>query len=68
VAPNQTKFRTSNQYVSALPERKPYFEDLSIDSPAPDYPVSLSFADYLAARDPAMDVVSRLAAAKTARP
>jgi len=41
------------------PDRKPYFEDLSIDSLAPDYPVSLTFADYMAGRDPAMDIVLR---------
>lgn len=42
------------------PGRKPYFEDLSIDSLAPDYPVSVSFADYAAGRDPAMAMISRL--------
>ena len=42
------------------PERKPYFEDLSIDSLALDDPVSPTFADYMAGRDPAMDVVSRM--------
>ena len=47
------------------PDRKPYFEDLSIDSLAPNYPASPTFADYLAGRDPAMDVVSRRAADKT---
>jgi hypothetical protein len=41
------------------PDRKPYFEDLSIDSLEPDYPVSPSFADYAAGRDPAMDIVLR---------
>jgi hypothetical protein len=41
------------------PDRKPYFEDLSIDSLAPDYSVSPSFADYAAGRDPAMDMVLR---------
>ncbi len=48
-------------------DRKPYFEDLSIDSLAPEYPTSQTFEDYLAGRDPAMDVVSRLAAAKAGR-
>jgi hypothetical protein len=46
------------------PERKPYFEDLSIDSLAPDYPVNPTFADYMAGRDPAMDVGSRTPAQK----
>ncbi len=41
------------------PDRKPYFEELSIDSLAPDDPVIPSFADYAAGRDPAMDIVLR---------
>jgi len=41
------------------PDRKPYFEELSIDSLAPDCPVSPSFVDYAAGRDPAMDIVLR---------
>jgi hypothetical protein len=41
------------------PDRKPYFEDLSIDSLEPDYPVSPSFADYAAGRDSAMEIVLR---------
>ncbi len=41
------------------PDRKPYFEDLSIDSLAPDYPVSPTFEDYVTGRDSAMDVVLR---------
>ena len=49
------------------PDRKPYFEELSIDSLAPDYPASPSFADYIAGRDPAMDVVSRLGRARAGR-
>jgi hypothetical protein len=41
------------------PDRKPYFEELSIDSLAPDDPVRPSFVDYAAGRDPAMDIVLR---------
>jgi len=41
------------------PDRKPYFEELSIDSLEPDYPVSPSFADYAAGHDPAMGMVLR---------
>ena len=39
------------------PDRKPYFEELSIDSLAPDDPVRPSFVDYAAGRDPAMGIV-----------
>jgi hypothetical protein len=42
------------------PDRKPYFEDLSIDSLAPDHVASPSFREYLAGRDPAMEVARTL--------
>ena len=47
------------------PDRKPYFEDLSIDSLTPDQAASPTFDDYLSGRDPALDlVVSRLGSAR----
>ncbi|HST11455.1 MAG TPA: hypothetical protein VLL05_13845, partial [Terriglobales bacterium] len=48
------------------PDRKPYFEDLSIDSLTPDRAASPTFDDYVSGRDPALDfVVSRLGRAQT---
>ena len=39
------------------PEGQPYFEQLSIPALAPDVMTRLSWADYLAGRDPALEVI-----------
>ena len=40
------------------PEREPFFEDLSVESLEPDLPVSLSFAEWRAGRDPALEAIA----------
>jgi hypothetical protein len=37
------------------PDPKPYFFDLDVDTLAPDFPVEMTWADYVAGRDPAME-------------
>jgi hypothetical protein len=39
------------------PEGQPYFEQLSIPALAPDVMTRLSWADYLAGRDPAIEAI-----------
>ena len=42
----------------SYPEREPFFEDLSVESLEPDLPVSFSFADWRAGRDPALEAIA----------
>jgi hypothetical protein len=39
------------------PERKPYVEDLSVETVEPDIRVEATFADYRAGRDPALAAI-----------
>jgi hypothetical protein len=41
------------------PEHKPYVEDMSVDSVAPDVPVEQTWDDYINGRDPALDAIIR---------
>jgi hypothetical protein len=41
------------------PEYRPYVEDMSVDSVAPDVPVEQSWDDYINGRDPALDAITR---------
>ena len=42
------------------PGRRPYFEDLNVDSLQPDIPVQTSWQDYIAGRDPVLDSAKNL--------
>jgi len=41
------------------PARKPYVEDMSVDSIAPDLFVEISWSDYISGRDPAFEAIVR---------
>ena len=41
------------------PEYRPYYEDMGVDSVAPDVPVEQTWDDYAHGRDPALDAVIR---------
>ena len=41
------------------PENRPYYEDMSVESVAPDVLVEQSWDDYINGRDPALDAVIR---------
>ena len=48
----------------SYPEREPFFEDLSVESLEPELPVSLTFADWRAGLDPALEAIAERRASK----